>query len=200
MSASASIRARVNQPLIEAIRLATEVEHREWCAVQHGRRQQSPLWAFCRELRQCPELADLDGKAALTKVRATLNHTGASLEDLLPDCKDAAIDFLTVWRHTDLIGSFAAAVRAADNEPEPIAHAISVKYTRFCRVCAQLQRGKGDEPIILAVAAFAEALGVDRRTIARYKQQAEADGLLVLVAPAEHQAHKAARYRYVAAG
>lgn len=195
----AAARARNNQPMIEAICLAAEVERSEWRSVQHGRRKQSPLWAFCRELRQEPKLHDLEDKAALAKVRDALRQSGTSLDALWPDCDDPAIDFLAAWRHTDKIGSFAAALRAADSEPERIAHTISIGYSRFCGLCAQLQRRKGCEPIILSVEAFASALGVDRRTISRYKQQAEVDGLLVLVAPAEHRAHSAARYRYAAA-
>jgi hypothetical protein len=196
----AAARACGNQSLIEAIREAAKIEAREFRSVRKGRRSQSPLWAFCRELRADPQLHDLDGMAALTKVRDALRWSGTSLDALFPDCDDPAIDFLAAWRRTDKIGSFAAAVRAADNHPEPIAHTISIGYSRFCRVCAELQRRKGGEPIILAVAVFADALGVDRRTITRYKEQAEADGRLVLVAPAEHQAHRAARYRYVPAG
>jgi hypothetical protein len=199
MGASVSATADKDQSLIAAIREAAKIEGREWRGVRKGRRSQSPLWAFCRELRSDPQLHDLDGMAALAMVRDALRRAGTSLDALFRDCDDPAIYFSAAWHHTEMIGSFAAAVRAADNQPEPIAHAISIGYSRFCRVCAQLQRRKGCEPIILSVAVFADALGVDRRTITRYKEQAEADGRLVLVAPAEHQAHRAARYRYVPA-
>jgi hypothetical protein len=154
------------------------------------------LFGFCRVLRGRPEFGGLEAKAALAKVRVTLKLHGTSLDELFPECDDTAIYFLSGWKHTDLIGLLIRAVRSADAEPQPSQHAVSAGYSRFCLICKHLQLVKGSEPFILAVETFAAILRVDRRTITRYKRQAEDEGLLKLASPANHLNHIAAQYKY----
>lgn len=182
--------------LAQAIQDAIETERREWSAVKHGRRRQSPLFGFVRVLRQFPPCDGLTGQAVLNKVLATLKHTTTTLNELFPYTEDPAVDFLYAWRKSKMIGMFARAVSDADAQPRPITHTISPTYTRFLRICQQLQRRKGAEPFILSVSTFAATLDVDRRTITRYKLQAEADGLLTMVSPGSRLTHTAGRYHY----
>lgn len=185
-----------HQPLIETIHFAAEVERREWQAVLRGRRRQSPLYAFARELRRVPELTVMDGRPALAVVHAALKQTGTTIEALCPHSPDPAIHFLQGWTNSSQVGMFALAVHDADSEPEPITHTASARYTRFLCICKHLQDSKVDEPIILAVRPFAAVLGVTPQMVSAYIHLGVDDGLLVRVEPANHLQHRAARYRY----
>jgi hypothetical protein len=183
--------------LIELIYEAAEIDRKEWAAVKHGRRRQSPLYAFARELRRCPEIGDADDKPALAMVCAALQQTGTTLDALFPYSPDPAIHFLQGWKNSSQVGMFELAVYEADREPEAIAHTASMKYTRFLRICKHLQLNKDDDSIIVAVRPFAATLGVTPQMVSLYIRQGMDDGLLVPVEPANHRQHRAARYKYL---
>jgi hypothetical protein len=184
------------QALIEAIYHAVETERREWAAVKRGRRGQSQLFGFARELRKCSTFDSLDDKTALTLVCNQLKQAGSALDTEFSDCDDAAVSFVCAWRASDQCGLFERAVRAADAEPELIQHPLSPRYTRFIRICKHLQLAKGAEPFILDGRTFAQTLGVSKPMMTKYRRQAESDGLLRLVTPGNYLEHRSARCIY----
>jgi len=188
-----------DQQIIDEIYQAAAIERKEWSAVKHGRRKQSPLFAFCRELRRRSDFDGLNAKAALAKVRAALQQSTTTLDKLFADHEQVPMLMLRAWKmvKTCGIGKLDAAFRKADAEPQPKAHEVSPEYTRFVGACRHLQKLSGASPFILSIEIFAQKLGVSNRTVTNYKRQAAEDGLLLLVSEGSFKDHHAARYRYI---
>ena len=188
----------ISRELVDAIGAAIEAEHAAENRRKRGERS-SAMFYLAHSLHGV--LADLGETEALDIVGRVLQmrHPGARdpWAEEFPDCPvDAPVAFAENLRLIQFPqGMFDRAVALAKSRPCP-ADEISSGLGRFKVLCEVLQEFHGNQPFILAVKRFAEALSVCRESITAYKRRGMREGWLKLASDWIPRT-RAARFRFI---
>lgn len=188
----------LSRKLVNAIEAAIEAEHAAENRRKRGKRS-SAMFYFAHSVHGA--LADLGETEALDAVGQVLQmrHPGARdpWAEEFPDCPvDRPVAFVESLHLIQFPpGIFARAVAVMKSRLVS-ADEISPGFARFRVLCQVLQELHGNQPFILAVKRFAEALDVSRESITVYKRRAMREGWLELVSDSIPLT-RAARFRFV---
>ena len=172
------------EALTELVEEASEVEDDAWDRVMATEIRRSPMFEFCRVLKADPMTcgwSDQQAAKYVDKVLGWLHPDGDDpWAEAFPRYDDALGSFLENWNVVLFpAGAFDRAVAMANARPLRPAGTWSGGYCRFYSLCAYLQRLAGDEPIIVPVVTFGEALGVSAQMVTMYRRTALRHGHLV---------------------
>ncbi len=187
-----------------------------------GRSWRSPAWTFCQQLRQHPELVDLDADAAADLLedcfaaideRGGLEYDGDDIWsralgdfDSAHDDDEAIEDFLYAWGRVNVspLDQAMMHVRRRERYEDPeafgpeLASPIHQKFRRFlalARECCRVADERGDDAAPLPVVKLARALGTHRKSVERWRRAAVELGLIEKVNDAVTR-KRAAEYRW----
>ena len=128
----------------------------------------------------------LTGRRAHRAITSIMKKRHLSWEQF-PAVSDGDTEFITTWdkvRYGEGDTPLSVAMREANTRPVTLSkeHEAGDKYASFISFAYQLQQTVVGN-ILLPVRALAKVFGVSEQTISRWRQLAEGDGFLVVVAP-----------------
>jgi hypothetical protein len=201
------LKSGVPSSLSVAEYLSALYEYREPYPVRMYPEWQSPMWEFARLAKAHPSIGMLSGSEAADVIEKHMKgwprpgESESIWEDLFPDAggaEDVLSDFMHSWDRvrflpgTDPLGNALRKAEACPLQP-PIRRGEG--FARFISLAGWLQVFP-DGPIMLPVEKLGKLLGVEPRTISRYRQWAVEDGLLQLVKPHDRPNGRATEFRF----
>lgn len=162
-----------------------------------GRRYHQ-LFAFARQLKGIPALADAD--RGTLRALVTKWHCRALPYIATKAFDESWADFLNAWKQIRFpagTGPLAAALEAAISSPLPAeAYPFEIPALRnLVALCQKLQMIAGDAPFYLACRSAGELLGVTHVAANRWIRLLENEGILIRIRTGTRS--KASEFRYV---
>lgn len=162
------------------------------------------LWTFTRAMRSCyTERAEAE--AVFFRVQEEIERRGGwDVLDTDLTAEDIYFEFISNWdRVRYKIGETPLGNALGKAKAFPLVPARASRhreflasYSRFISIAGWLQVTMGDRSILLPVGKLSETLGVAPMTITRYRQTAEADGLLSIVKQHTYSKGEATEFRF----